>query len=141
MERRQFVLAALSPANGGQHTPVQVQKLFFLLDREAAEMTGGPYFAFVPYDYGPFDSDVYTELRELSYEGKVEGVNNGHWTSYRLTALGQQEADMALAQLSPDAQDYIRRVSEFIRGLSFSELVRAIYRAYPDMKVNSVFQG
>ena len=68
MERRQLLLAALSPAKGGQYTPVQVQKLIFLLDREASALTGGPHYKFVPYDYGPFDSDVYADLRSLADE-------------------------------------------------------------------------
>lgn len=33
MNRYQFILAALSPAGQQPYSPVQVQKLFFLLDR------------------------------------------------------------------------------------------------------------
>ena len=33
MDRDQFMLAAMSPAGTGFFTPVQVQKMFFLLDR------------------------------------------------------------------------------------------------------------
>jgi hypothetical protein len=35
---------------------------------------------------------------------------------------------------------YIRQASEFVRSLSFTQLVSAIYKAYPEMRENSVFQ-
>ena len=49
-----LVLAAL--AAGGENatfSPVQVQKLLFVLDREASPHIDGPHFNFIPYDYGP----------------------------------------------------------------------------------------
>ena len=52
MDRRDYVLATLSA--GGEHTsfsPAQVQKLFFLIDREIPQWVGGPHFRFEPYDY------------------------------------------------------------------------------------------
>ena len=45
MTRSEILLAGL--AAGGEnatYTPVQVQKLFFLLDREASVALGGPFF-------------------------------------------------------------------------------------------------
>src|SRR5207248_1751684 len=72
MERHNLVLAAL--AAGGENAsywPVQVQKLLFLIDREASALVGGPHFDFKPYDYGPFDRAVYVELDALSAQGFV----------------------------------------------------------------------
>ena len=66
MERKSLMVAAL--AAGGENasfTPVQVQKLFFLIDREASHFVDGPHFSFKPYDYGPFDREVYAELERL----------------------------------------------------------------------------
>ena len=51
-----------------------VQKLLFLLDREAAEIVGGPHFRFVPYNYGPFDKGVYVA-------GHVKARNSGQASS------------------------------------------------------------
>jgi uncharacterized protein len=72
LNQREVVLAGLAAA--GQNTtftPVQVQKLFFLIDREASHLVNGPHFKFSPYDYGPFDSDVYSTLDGLEREGLV----------------------------------------------------------------------
>ena len=41
MDRANYVLASMSPANMDDFSPVQVQKLFFLLDRNNADHTEG----------------------------------------------------------------------------------------------------
>ena len=45
-----------------------------------------------------------------------------------------------LDNLHENAQAYIRSASNFVRNHSFSKLVSAIYKAYPEMQANSVFQ-
>ena len=141
MDRKEIILAGLSTGNCDLFTPVQVQKLFFLIDRNIAEKINGvPFFDFEPYNYGPFDKDVYTTLEELAVEGRVEMVPQGSWTSYKLSDQGQKDGEKILGSLSLKEQEYIRNVSQLIRKLSFSQLVSAIYKAYPEMKINSAFQ-
>jgi uncharacterized protein YwgA len=141
--REEILLAALSPAGGVPHTPVQVQKLLFLIDRNLAALIGGPKFNFEPYHYGPFDLEVYSTLQELAKQGLVEITRSGegNWREYRLTPEGQSHGEGALAALDERARHYIQRVSDFVRRLSFTELVSAIYKAYPEMRERSVFQG
>jgi hypothetical protein len=140
MERRNFVLAALSVANGATYTPVQVQKLFVLIDREIPKLVNGPHFTFEPYNYGPFDQEVYRELELLEMGGYVELVPQSTWSAYRLTDQGQESGEEYLNQIDKKAIAYIRQASEFVRSLSFTQLVSAIYKAYPEMRENSVFQ-
>ena len=111
----------------------------FLIDREVAIRIGGPFFDFKPYNYGPFDKAVYNELATLEILGKVEIVR-GQFDAFRLTDLGQQEGDAVLGALPKGVKDYIVRASQFVRSHSFATLVSAIYKAYPDMRVNSIFQ-
>jgi len=139
--REDVALAALAPAGGRAHTPVQVQKLMFLLDENIPDVLGGPLYHFTPYHYGPFDKEVYQTLDALSRKGLVEVViGSGNWREYRLTPEGQAQGLFCLERLGPRAADYVRRVSEFVRSLSFSELVSAVYKAYPEMRARSVFQ-
>jgi hypothetical protein len=87
--RQNLMLAALS--GGGEratYTPVQVQKLFFLIDREAAVYLSGPHFNFKPYDYGPFDKAVYDELQYLTKIGLADIVQGDRARLYMLTAEG-----------------------------------------------------
>lgn len=139
---RDLVLAGLSPANGLPHSPVQVQKLFFLLDRNLPSTLGAPFFSFEPYDYGPFDRAVYDELVALAADGLVEVAPSlgSRWRTYRLTSAGQMQGDEVLSRLEPAARQYIEKANSWVRSLSFTELVSAIYRAFPDMRVNSVFE-
>lgn len=140
MDRKGLMLAAL--AAGGENatfSPVQIQKLFFLIDREAAQLVGGPYFSFEPYDYGPFDRAVYDQLDLLELCGSVKATNGERYRVYSLTPQGYAEGVERLADIGPEASSYIKKVANWVRALSFQQLVAAIYKRYPDMKVNSVF--
>lgn len=141
MERKDFVLAVLAAGGCGvQYSPVQVQKLFFLIDREIPDLVKGPHFHFGPYNYGPFDKAVYDELEALEDGGYVEATFQQTWRNYRLTAGGQEKGEKLLNSLNEQAQDYIKRASEFVRSLSFRQLVLAIYKAFPEMRENSVIE-
>ena len=139
MTRDEIILAAMSPANGAAHSPVQVQKLLFLIDQEIPDLVGGPHFDFQPYDYGPFDKTVYEVLTVCMEEGFVEIDYRKPWRTYRLTPAEQSRGAALLDKLTPKAKEYVIRVSQFVRALSFSQLVTAIYAAYPEMRKNSVF--
>ena len=143
MQRSDFVLAAMAPAGTDAYTPVQIQKLLFLLDTNVAEATGGPHFNFAPYDYGPFDKEVYATLDELRASGLVEIVPGQDLKprSYRLTSQGVTCGKSRLTSLSVKVQKYMEDLAATVRAMSFAELVSAIYRLYPEMKENSVFYG
>lgn len=141
MDRATFVLAGMAPAGTAPLSPVQVQKLFFLLDRNIAYHVGGPHFSFEPYDYGPFDKQVYDDLEVMASKGLIE-VSESYPRSlrtYRLTEEGREAGTRALATFAISVQNYIAKVVCFVRSRSFAQLVSAIYAAYPDMKTNSVF--
>jgi DNA-binding MarR family transcriptional regulator len=141
-ERQGLVLAALASSPGASFAPVQLQKLFFLIDENIADELGGKLFRFEPYDYGPFDKDVYTELGRLEQQGlaNISRVETSERRRYTLTAEGQTSGAEILASLTPRAQAYIGRVSAWVRGLTFAQLVGSIYKAYPSMRTNSVFE-
>jgi uncharacterized protein len=141
MRRDELVLAAMAPGSGYCYSPVQVQKLLFLIDRQIPEKVGGPHFRFEPYHYGPFDKNVYLQLDQLAERGWV--TINSSWAprTYTLTPQGLQVGNAALNTLPFPTQDFINRTSEFVRTQNFSSLVSAIYKAFPDMRANSVFQS
>jgi len=142
MDRSSLILAALSPAKSVPHTPVQIQKMLFLLDKNVSKEIGGPHFNFQPYDYGPFDQAVYVVLEELATKNLVSISEElgRRWKTYSLTADGQKAGENLLKQLDNKTQHYLVKLSEFVLSLSFAQLVSAIYKAYPDMKVRSVFK-
>ena len=141
MDKNSAIIVAMAPAKRSPFTPVQMQKLMFLLDKEMGDEMGGPLFNFEPYHYGPFDKSIYACLRELSKGGDVEivTVDGQHWGNFRLTERGQEKGDHELEQFDSWVRKAIETYSEWVRNLSFSQLVSAIYRQYPETKANSVF--
>jgi hypothetical protein len=142
MTRSEILLAGLAAAGeNANFTPVQVQKLFFLIDREAANLLEGPHFDFQPYDYGPFDSAVYNGIEDLARLDLARVQSTGRYRVYALSQSGFQEGIRLLNTAPQHARDYIVNVAHWVRQLSFEQLVASIYNRYPEMKARSVFRG
>lgn len=142
--RQEVMIFALASEHGAEFAPVQVQKLFFLLDANVSNGIGGKQFDFEPYDYGPFDKSVYRELEILEQHGLVRierGRNFAGGRKYSLTTNGQLLGQNSMSNLTQEVRDYILKVAQWVRGLSFAELVGSIYTAYPEMKANSIFEN
>lgn len=143
MQRSEYVLIGLAPAQGRPHTPVQVQKLFFLLQEkgQASPSLGGTYFDFQPCHFGPYDKDIYSELENLTQQGWIEiSFTPSGIRQYRLTPVGQEQADILLKQLDARSRKFVQKISRWILEKDFFQLVQAVYRAFPRMAENSVFQ-
>lgn len=142
MSKLDLLLTALAAGEKNEYTPVQIQKLMFLLDKNISNRIGGPYYNFRPYDYGPFDASIYEDLRELERQGYVSTSSSSRgWKKHQLTDLGISKASEVSTKMDPSIFGYFKEVSKFVRSLSFADLVSSIYKAYPEMKVNSVFKG
>lgn len=144
MNRRDLILGILAASQGRSFTPVQLQKAAFLISTNMPQaVTEGPGFNFVPYDYGPFDKDVYSEAINLSVVGDavVAPSAQGRWNTYAASAQGLHRGQQILTQLPLAQSKYISDVAQWVLAQSFGSLVKSIYSAYPAMKQNSIFQG
>jgi hypothetical protein len=144
MNRQDLLLCILAAANGQAYEPVQIQKAAFLVNRNVPHLIdAGPNYNFVPYDYGPFDREVYSDASMLSLAGlAIIGASpRGRWNTYAASAQGLNEGTELLRRIKPAYRDYIEKVSAWVLGQSFGSLVRSIYDKYPEMKQNSIFQG
>ncbi len=141
MNHDDVVLAAMAPCGGYRYTPVQIQKLLFLIDRLIPQQVGGPHFKFEPYHYGPFDRAIYERLDTLSAQGLIAINHSSTPRTFALTPEGEAFGNQALNSLPEPTRDFIQRTSTFVQKQSFSSLVSAIYKAFPEMKENSVFQS
>ena len=141
MNRQEILLAALASGSREDFSPVQIQKLMFLIDKTIASSLGGPFFAFEPYHYGPFDVAVYNEFAQFEAQqlGHTEG--DGRDRRYRLNDEGRERALEILNKLSEPHRRYIAELATLVQSLSFTALVSSVYKAYPEMKANSVFRG
>lgn len=143
MKRQDILLAALASVPGRTFRPVHLQKTLFLLDRRVPKLFGATSrYDFQPYDYGPFDSAVYTDVEKLALQGLVEIDKDpirGH-KLYSATESGASQGATFLKGLAREHASAIRNTARLVTKLSFRDLVAAIYKAYPEMKANSVFK-
>jgi len=143
MKRQQWALLALSSSPDGALAPVQVQKAMFLLAQNACPRpSDGPFYNFQPYHYGPFDSEVYADLDRLIDYGLVKRVKSKRYsgTEYQITEFGKVEAVRA-ARTQDAIVTYLHAVVVWMRPLTFTQLVSAIYNQYPKFREKSIFRG
>jgi len=124
-------------------TPAQIQKAMFLMAAEATHLVGPGFYNFVPYNYGPFDADVYHDLDVLVDRGLVSGNSfpGRSWKIYTVTPEGLAAAAHIKRAANAEGAGFLERVVDWVSSMSFPQLVRAIYAKYPGYKANSVFTG
>ena len=144
MTPSEWTLLAIASGYPSALQPVELQKSLFLLgQRLPKKLLGARFYSFQPYDYGPFSAQVYLDAESLEDDGLVEIARppQARYRQYRATEKGLANAGALGAGLPKPVAEFVRDVVTFTQSLSFNDLVSAIYRAYPDMRVNSVFQG
>ncbi len=141
MCRRDWNLVVLASARGEPLSPLQLQKSLFLLGRNLpASVIGDDFYNFEPYNYGPFDARVYSDAAKLAFDGLATRLESGRrWTEYAATPKGMDRARQLEATVPTSISDYVKSLVSWVRSQSFPSLVRTIYRLYPEMRVNSVF--
>ena len=139
MQRDDWTLLAIALAGRTPMTPVQLQKTLFLLSKQMPNAVGDDFYDFRPYNYGPFDRQVYVDAEELSRKGLITIDTKNRFAEYSATHAGV-EAARRLAAGATVAADYLSRIVLWAQSLSFQQLVRAIYAKYPEYRENSVFQ-
>ena len=138
MNKSEFILAAMGSAHeAAVFDAVRIQKLIFLIEKEAASFIDGPHFDFKPYSYGPFDKMVFRELGQLKDRGAVTALK-GDRTYYSLTRMGRDLGGRALSGLPESVKEYFQKCSRWVLSQSFGSLLSAIYHRYPETAVNSV---
>jgi hypothetical protein len=76
--RQDWLLVALTEAQNGHLSPVQVQKTLFLFSKGArSSLPPDQFYTFVPYHYGPFSADIYHDLETLERRGLVDILRSG----------------------------------------------------------------
>jgi hypothetical protein len=142
MERRDWALLAIDAGQGQPLSPVQLQKSLFMLGRNLASQVGWDFYEFNAYDYGPFDVKVYQDVDDLVHQGLVYSQRQPgrSWNEFAVTPLGATRAHELAVSAPQEAIEYLRAIVKWAQSLSFSQLVSAIYRMYPEQRANSVFR-
>lgn len=142
MNRKDWLLLTIAVGADKGLTPVQLQKSLFLLGQEFPRKVGASFYKFVPYNYGPFSTDIYSDAQSLQQGALIEIRREGRrWPEYHVTAGGVQRAKAFEEDVPPPLMAYLGEVVRWTQSQSFAGLVRAIYQAYPKFRQFTVFRG
>jgi len=141
MNKQELLLLVLDI--GGSLSPIQLQKTLFLIGTELSDIAPEEFYEFAPYDYGPFNPEIYSDVEILSLEGlaQIDNPLMRGWRRYGLTGEGTQKAREIADALDPELLDRLEEKVAWVKKQSFTSLVRSIYEKYPEYSVNSVFKG
>lgn len=141
MASRECILIAIVAAAGEAGLErVQQQKSVFLVAEEFDGRLPADFYQFRPNMYGPFAQEVYAGLERLRDGLVIEALAGADGRpSYRL-APGAATGLCGLSDLSEDLESGIRQIVVWVTGMSFNELVRAIYHLTPEQRENSVLR-
>lgn len=143
MQKEDWTLLVVAAAGGKKLSPVQLQKSLFLVSKtlKAKQRKASPFYRFRAYDYGPFCSQVYSDAEALAAAGLLSiTCEEFSYRHYAATDEGLKKAHELRGELDPGVTAYLDNLVSWVRSLSFAQLVQEIYKMYPDMKANSIFQ-
>ena len=134
--RERVLIAIVAAAGDTGLDRGQLQKSVFLVGQEFDEKLPSDFYQFAPYMYGPFTQDVYSDVERLSDGRMVETLTGKRGrVAYRLAP----DASAGLGSLPDDLEAGVGRIVEWVKSMTFNELVRAIYYLYPEQQRASVF--
>lgn len=107
-----------------------LMKYVFLLQMEG---NGGRrrLYHFVPYHYGPFAKELYTDLQKLQEEGLVRVDNNTEEDKTKITLADPAKTEQTLAELPDDLKEDAATIIETYGDLDHNALLKTVYEKYP----------
>lgn len=134
MNKRDLILQIFSLVNDKTLSPLQLQKLLFLVDEKLSiDINGTKFFNFEPYDFGPFDRQIYIELNALISTGQII-VHNGKVRQYQLID------DNFNVSIAENIKEKIKILADFVKKCTFKELLTAIYKEYPHTAIKAIYK-
>jgi len=87
-------------------------------------------YHFVPYHYGPFARELYTDLQALSEQGLIT-LDNGDEDRTRISLTQSGDLQSLFSDIPEDIKDDVGAVLDTYGYLSHKELLRQVYEKYP----------
>lgn len=138
--RTDWLLRFLAGPSGtdGLVDRIRIMKGMFLFQQEH-QAPAVINYRFRPYDYGPFTTEIYSDINSLKVAGYVVGLwaeNSTSERAYRVTEQGREY--LATLDFDPDADETLMAVRKEVTELGFRELLRRVYKAHPESASRSV---
>lgn len=107
-----------------------LMKYVFLLQMEGSADRRRLYH-FIPYHYGPFSKELYSDLETLKNEGLVRVQHDGEEGKTRITLVDSSKAEEVLASLPEDLKQDVAAIVKRYGDLDHNALLKAVYEKYP----------
>jgi uncharacterized protein YwgA len=105
-----------------------LMKYVFLFQMEATSRRR--LYHFIPYHYGPFAKELYTDLEALREQGFIT-IDNGDDIRTRITLTESGELEALFSDLPDDIKEDVAFIEETYGEFSHSELLHEVYEKYP----------
>ncbi|OGM28159.1 hypothetical protein A2962_02110 [Candidatus Woesebacteria bacterium RIFCSPLOWO2_01_FULL_39_61] len=140
MDKKSWLLLVVSSSGDTGLTPIQLQKSLFIIGQS---LKLKDFYDFVPYSYGPFDSQIYIDAETLSSENLINMTyeNSHRYPKYEISSSGLDKVKEIKKQTKDDETEFVSKTVNFVKSLSFKQLLKIVYEAYPAYAVNSIFRG
>jgi type I restriction enzyme S subunit len=112
-----------------------LMKYVFLFQMEGSSRRR--FYHFVPYHYGPFARELYTDLERLQAEGLINVDSETDEVKTRIALADPAKADAALAELPDDLKEDVATIIDAYGDLDHNALLKTIYDKYPTYTTKS----
>lgn len=105
-----------------------LMKYVFLLQMEGTAKRR--LYQFIPYHYGPFAKELYTDLETLQEQGLIT-VDDSDEDKTCISLLNSKEIEAELAELPDELQADIEAIINSYGDLDLTSLLATVYEKYP----------
>lgn len=138
VSRSDILLAIIAAANGKELSRGHLQKVAFLVSEEFKGRLPADFYTFDKHKYGPFCIDIYNDTDMLLYWECIQTRLSADRSSEKYSIAKRINIDGF--QLDEDIKRFIKNTVAWVADMSFGELVRAVYRLYPEFLERSTFE-
>ena len=137
INRQDVLLAIIAAAEGQDFRRIHLQKAAFLV---AEEYKGRlpDFYEFDRHYFGPFSHVVYRDAEMLNDSGCI-GIKYGADRRDDSFSI-MKDCGIESIELPDELERFIKESVDWIIGMDFPELVRAVYYLYPEYQENSRFE-
>lgn len=136
--RSDILLAIIAAAGDKGLNRVQLQKVAFLVSDEFGGRLPDDFYAFGKHKFGPYSDDIRADTEMLLYWGCIRAEQGVEQQRGRYSIVDRCDSDTV--NIASDIRQYIKETVDWVIDMSFGEVVRAVYRLYPEYRDNSVFR-
>ena len=127
----------------------RLQKMVFLMQQKLEERDQDPLesddYEFIPYDYGPFAKELYSDLESLSHHEMIRSSESSLGSGktkydYEIKNAGEDFVSDQIPQ--EDAQiilDLAEEIKSEYNKMILSDLIDDVYSQYPEYAENSIY--